>query len=75
MHTNRKNCLHIVQVANHAHSCPIEDTDDSRIVCIEVDPLEREISDNVMMMKWAEEAPYFIRTLQMLKVTSAIGRG
>lgn len=69
----QRNCCHIVQIANHSHHCPIPEADDSRITCFKVAnlPAEVRVADGTMTRRWAEEAPYFLRTLKRLQLPEA----
>lgn len=64
---NRPNTLHMVQMANRATSCQMEDGD-TRITAILVFPINEIIPETPFFNQLAEEAQYFVRTLLTLSL-------
>lgn len=69
----QRNTLHFVQMANSANYCPIEEGD-SRIVVVEVPPIEREIPKAILMERLEEEASFFLRKLLNVNIPKPLNR-
>lgn len=54
------NTTHWIQCSNNPCACPIEDHSDTRVVCLQVEPLIKAIPDYDFMATLREEAPAFL---------------
>ena len=59
---DQPNTLHMVQMANRATSCPMEDGD-TRITAILVSIIQKEVPRKMMFQALENEAAYFLRTI------------